>query len=677
MTELRREAYIIPSADLGAENPLPAFRNPNEDVSIDFEANNVPPEDRLGMGCQNGFRALPYKIQDGYNRRRIPREFASFVLENEYLKVTVLPEAGGKVASIFHKPLRRELVFHNPVFQPANLAIRNAWTAGGVEWNISQLGHTFLTCSPLHAAKVTGLNGEPVLRLYAWERVKCFPYCIDLHLPDGSPFLYAHISFVNPHDYEIPMYWWTNIGAPEYDGGRVISPADKAYKGTALRDCPVIDGIDQSYATRVNMSYDLFFKIPQESRRWVALVDKDGRGMVHTSTDMLKSRKQFAWGMSAGGRQWNEYLSVPGMHYLEIQAGLAPTQMHTMTMPAGAHWNWTEAFGYIEVEAEKAHSTDWRRAYNETQQILDEMLPRDSVDDFHSYARKVAAKAPDDVLYHGLGWGALECMRASADGRICVISDATPFSEDEISAEQEPWFSLLKEGRFPRIDPCEEPGSFMIQDEWRNRLIKSIEWIDGDNWLAWYHLGVIKLETGDESGAEDAWQRSVRLSRNAWSLRNLAIVAKRRGEMEKYVELMESAWDTGPKIPALAIELGNALVESDKWGVLQSTLADLPDDVKTHERIRLLNTRVAVRSNDLELAEKLLDWEFATIKEGETILTDLWYDLQTRKLSAKLHVEVTPALIDQVKREYKPPALIDFRPSDTDDKYIPPQSVGE
>ena len=38
MTELRVEPYVIPSADLGPENPLPRFRDAQADHPVDFEA---------------------------------------------------------------------------------------------------------------------------------------------------------------------------------------------------------------------------------------------------------------------------------------------------------------------------------------------------------------------------------------------------------------------------------------------------------------------------------------------------------------------------------------------------------------------------------------------------------------------------------------------------------------
>ncbi|MEI6297439.1 MAG: hypothetical protein WCO84_07430, partial [bacterium] len=38
--------------------------------------------------------------------------------------------------SVFAKPENRDLLLSNPVYQPGNLALRNAWTSGGIEWNI-------------------------------------------------------------------------------------------------------------------------------------------------------------------------------------------------------------------------------------------------------------------------------------------------------------------------------------------------------------------------------------------------------------------------------------------------------------------------------------------------------------------------------------------------------------
>src|SRR5687767_6551883 len=126
MTELRVEKYEIPAAKFGPENPLPNFRSPKLDYELKTDT-RVPEEERRHVGWRCGYRVLPYRMQDNYDRVKKPRAFNSIVLENEYLRARVLPELGGRLVSIYDKKRKRELLDCNPVFQPANLALRNAW----------------------------------------------------------------------------------------------------------------------------------------------------------------------------------------------------------------------------------------------------------------------------------------------------------------------------------------------------------------------------------------------------------------------------------------------------------------------------------------------------------------------------------------------------------------------
>ena len=92
---------------------------------------------------------IPYLRQDGYNRKRSLKDFKAVVLENDYLKAVFIPELGRRMWQLYDKEKQQDLVYVNPVFQPCNLALRNAWFSGGVEFNIGMQGHTPFTCSPL------------------------------------------------------------------------------------------------------------------------------------------------------------------------------------------------------------------------------------------------------------------------------------------------------------------------------------------------------------------------------------------------------------------------------------------------------------------------------------------------------------------------------------------------
>jgi len=677
MTELRHEPYRIPAAEIGPENPLPSFRAAQYDAVIDAEANGIPPEDTEGLGVATGYRVLPWRMQDGYSRAKEMRDLPSFVLENEILRVRVLPGVGGKVADILHKPQGRELLYRNPVFQPGNLALRNAWTSGGIEWNTSQPGHHYLTCGPIHCARVAGPDGTPILRVYAWERVKRFPYQLDMYLPAGSPFFYVRVRLINPHDYELPTYWWSNAAVLETEGSRVITPADMTYYNQTVCDCPIIKGLDYSYSTRVRRAYDLFFRIPPDRRPWEAYVDREGCGYIHTSTRRLRGRKLFAWGMSQGGDRWNEYLAVENMRYVEVQAGLAYTQYHTAPMPARTEWAWTEAMGYFEADAARLHSESWQEAYAEAGSALEGMLPEAEIERVHTSLGAVATAAPEEVLFRGHGWAALEKLRADAAGDETGIPPELPFDRGDLGPDQEPWLQLLQTGVFPARDPFKDPGQFQIQPEWQALLKASVDSGKSDHWLAWYHLGVMAMEAGDTEGARAAWETSHARTANGWALRNLSVLEARAGNAEAAAALLAQAVETGPAIVSLVAEHANNLLGRKQFDALDALLASVPAEVRQSERLRLAAGWVALQAGRLGEVEEVLAGDFATIREGELTLSDLWFGLQEARIAQTEGVEIDEALKARVRRECPPPYEIDFRMVvEGDDKYVPPQAPG-
>jgi len=677
MTDLRIEAYVIPAADLGAENPLPIFRQTQQNMTVAIDP-SVAEEDRKYLGWQTSYRVLPYRIQDGYNRAKKPRAFKAWVLENEILRATILPEAGGRMVSLFHKPKQRELLECNPVFQPANLALRNAWFSGGVEWNSGQLGHFYLTCSPVFAARIRGTQGEPALRLYEWDRAKQFAWQIDFHLPPGSPFLFTRARLINPLDTEIAMYWWTNMAVPELPGTRVLCPADTAlHSADAIQikqiSMPKQDGVDVSYATQLPSAREYFFQIPDGQRRWEAALNADGSGLVHTSTQRLRGRKVFYWGMHPGGRRWQEFLSVPGRAYLEIQAGLARTQLESIPMPANTAWTWTEAFGLLEADARKVHAPEWNAAWRAAQTALDTVLPQNQVDAFDAAAVASTIQAPDEILARGSGWGALERRRLAARKKTDRLPAELSFGEP--SSEQAPWIALLETGALPERSPDDCAGDFMVQPEWEELLAESAQKTAGDHWLTWLHLGNSRMERGDAHGAHAAWKTSAQKRPNAWALRNLSVLTSRKSQKTETVarpgvpeaacteacELLEQAWAAGPKSAALAIEYATMLLQLNRLTELNALCKSLPESLRENERIHILSAFAALKTGELKDIESLFSREFATIREGEVTLTDIWFDYHARRIAAAENITLDESLRKRVKRECPPPQRIDFR----------------
>ena len=172
----------ISAALLQGENPLPHFRSREHDMHVEF-CKGTPPFCLSGAGFSCGYRILPYTVQDRYDRNRKECDIRTIVMENDFIKAEFLPDWGGRLWSLVDKTEGRELLYKNEVLQPANLAIRNAWFSGGIEWNVGQYGHAFTTCSTVGFASVRASNGEEFLRMYSYERCKDFFWQIDFHLP--------------------------------------------------------------------------------------------------------------------------------------------------------------------------------------------------------------------------------------------------------------------------------------------------------------------------------------------------------------------------------------------------------------------------------------------------------------------------------------------------------------
>ena len=151
MSQCYTAPYPLPAATMGPENPLPDIKNISY-IHAEIEATKAVPK-RLTKYIDKGMvdTMLPYTQQDNYDRDRKERLFKAVILENEHLKAVFLPELGGRLWSLIDKDADRELLYRNPVFQPGNLALRNAWFSGGVEFNVSIKGHHPMTCSDIQS----------------------------------------------------------------------------------------------------------------------------------------------------------------------------------------------------------------------------------------------------------------------------------------------------------------------------------------------------------------------------------------------------------------------------------------------------------------------------------------------------------------------------------------------
>src|SRR4029077_1142162 len=91
--------------------------------------------------------------------RRGPRTWRTLNLENEYLKVSVLPDLGGRLWRCIDKVNGASLFYANPSLKFAQVAYRGAWATFGIEWNFP-VSHNWVTSSPVDFALAPHPDGS-------------------------------------------------------------------------------------------------------------------------------------------------------------------------------------------------------------------------------------------------------------------------------------------------------------------------------------------------------------------------------------------------------------------------------------------------------------------------------------------------------------------------------------
>ena len=633
MTKLEFTEITLNAADLGEQNPMPDLKNTSYIHATVAVTDRLTDEDkkRIGVGMINTL--LPYLSQDNYNRDIKPKKFKAAILENDEMRAVFLPELGGRLWSLYHKGYGKELLYKNEVVQPANLALRNAWVAGGVEWNVGIKGHTPLTCSPLFAAEGKNSAGEPILTMYEYERIRRTAYGINAVLRGDKLFIKTTIE--NKTDTPTYTYWWSNIAAEEA-GVRVLAEADEMlaclyednhYVLDRVK-APALSEIDVSYPERAAHAGDVFFTLTNRSRPWIAAVGNDGVGLLQYSTPALRGRKVFFWGRGKGGRNWNRHLTASDRGYIEIQAGLLQTQMEHIEMAPGEVVSFTECYTAIKMDR-NVLSGDWKEASLEARKTALSLPELSTLDIPLVCERK---------LYHlGSGWGAVEDH----------ISDYYDFPKSSIGEDQETWSTLLSCGKLNYFDPKEPPKSYYYSKNALEKLEKYSDRSEGNNWHTHYHIGIMRYALGDVYGAKAAFERSNECMENSWALRNLAMLEKNElGNRDAAVELIKRAVEIC-KIHCLGL-IKDAAAVYTACGAEKELIAlnpSLPSEFKESGRIRLYLAIAYMRCGKTDEAKAIMNenFEMPDIKEGELSVSAIWKELygEDCKLPDRLNFKMT------------------------------------
>jgi tetratricopeptide (TPR) repeat protein len=199
-----QEPRVIPTYLIGKPDPNPRFYT-----------------GRTYQGAQG--RVYPYPMLDLLTDNRRNKTYNPVYLENEYLKISVMPEIGGRLFSALDKTNNYDFVYHQHVIKPALIGMLGAWISGGIEWNFPH-HHRPSVFMPIDYVLQENPDGSSTIWVGETEIRHRTKWMAGLTLYPGKSYIEATIRPFNRTPFVNTFLCFANVGihaSPEY---QVIFP---------------------------------------------------------------------------------------------------------------------------------------------------------------------------------------------------------------------------------------------------------------------------------------------------------------------------------------------------------------------------------------------------------------------------------------------------------------------
>ena len=271
-------------------------------------------------------KIYPYYRYDGFTDKPVQKEWKVVELENDYLKVMILPEIGGKIWSAIEKSTGKSFIYYNHTVKFRDVAMRGPWTSGGIEANYGIVGHTPNCATPVDYITIKKDDGSVSCVIGVLDLLTRTSWRLDINLPKDKAYLTTSSFWYNATPFEQPYYTWMNTGIKSKGNLEFIYPGTRYLgHGGEYSDWPINkeNGKDISFYENNNFgqykSYHVFGKYTDF---YGAYWHDDEFGMGRYSThDDKAGKKIWIWGLSQQGMIWEKLLTDSDGQYVEVQSG--------------------------------------------------------------------------------------------------------------------------------------------------------------------------------------------------------------------------------------------------------------------------------------------------------------------------------------------------------------------
>lgn len=288
-------------------------------------ANPNPPFDLFSFGRFN----YPYPLRDNLTNQPEAVRWRTLQLENEYLRLTVLPDLGGHVYSCLDKRTGKEMFYANTAIKKALIGYRGAWAALGIEFNYP-VSHNWMSMSPVDFAIAAHPDGSGSIWVGNVDQVYGSQWRVELRLDPGRAVLSQRVDLYNASDVRHRYYWWNNAAVRVWDDSRLVYPTElmATHGFTRIEPWPIdAQGRDLSVIrNQTDGPVSLFTYGTREG--FVGVYHpQTASGTVHVASPaQLPTHKVWSWGSDREAMDWRTALSDDQSAYVELQSGLFRNQ---------------------------------------------------------------------------------------------------------------------------------------------------------------------------------------------------------------------------------------------------------------------------------------------------------------------------------------------------------------
>lgn len=316
MVKAWREKVVIPTYEVGSPEKNPIFL-----------------EKRVYQGSSGV--VYPYPVIESIADEKTDKEYEVVFIENEYIKVMILPELGGRVQMAYDKIRQRHFIYYNHVIKPALVGLAGPWISGGIEFNWPQ-HHRPSTYMPVDTAIEHNSDGSVTVWVSEMERMFHQKGMAGFTLRPGHAYLEIKGAVYNRTDVPQTFLWWANPAVAVNDHYQSVFPPDINavfdHGKRAVSSFPIATGTyyKMDYSAGVDISNYKNIFVPTSYMAVNSKYDFEGgyendtkAGVLHVANHHISpGKKQWTWGNGDFGRAWDRNLTDTDGPYIELMAGV-------------------------------------------------------------------------------------------------------------------------------------------------------------------------------------------------------------------------------------------------------------------------------------------------------------------------------------------------------------------